>query len=131
MQRHEISGRGLADIAASALVEKHEPFMSPDMLTRVPPIYDESLSRLRTNLGGLTAEGAGGPARFRCVRLRRSAHRATGHALRPHTLPSGRCYAFVCSKTWRDSANVRAFRAWLGLEAAALDGARARHAQPI
>jgi LysR family glycine cleavage system transcriptional activator len=37
------------------------------------------------------------------------------------TLPSGRCYAFVCPKKQRESANVRAFRAWPREEAAALD----------
>ena len=37
------------------------------------------------------------------------------------TLPSGRCYSFVCPKKRRESANVRAFRAWLREEAAALD----------
>ena len=37
------------------------------------------------------------------------------------TLPSGRCYAFVCPKKRRDSPNVQAFRAWLRQEAAALD----------
>jgi LysR family transcriptional regulator, glycine cleavage system transcriptional activator len=37
------------------------------------------------------------------------------------TLPSGRCYAFVCPKWRRDAASVRAFSAWLRHEAAALD----------
>ena len=47
----------------------------------------------------------------------------TGRLVMPFrlTLPSGRCYAFVCPKTRRESANVRAFRAWLRSEAAALD----------
>jgi LysR family glycine cleavage system transcriptional activator len=39
------------------------------------------------------------------------------------TLPSGRCYAFVCPKKRRDSPNVQAFRAWLRQEAA-LDRSR-------
>ena len=56
--------------------------------------------------------------------LRRSAHRATGHALRPHFWLSGRCCAFVCPKKRRDSANVQGFRAWVGQEAAAFDGRR-------
>lgn len=47
----------------------------------------------------------------------------TGRLVMPFdlTLPSGRCYSFVCLKRLRDSANVRAFRAWLGQEMAALD----------
>ena len=36
-------------------------------------------------------------------------------------LPSRRCYSFVCPKKRRGSVNVRAFRAWLRQEAAALD----------
>ena len=47
----------------------------------------------------------------------------TGRLVMPFdlTLPSGRCYSFVCPKKRRESANVRAFRAWLREEAAALD----------
>ena len=47
----------------------------------------------------------------------------TGRLVAPFdlTLPSGRCYAFVCLKRQRDSANVRAFRGWLRQEADALD----------
>ena len=47
----------------------------------------------------------------------------TGRLIMPFdlTLPSGRCYSFVCPNKRRDSANVRAFRAWLEEEAAALD----------
>jgi LysR family glycine cleavage system transcriptional activator len=50
----------------------------------------------------------------------------TGRLVMPFdlTLPSGRCYAFVCPKKQRESANVRAFRAWLREEAAALDRSR-------
>jgi LysR family glycine cleavage system transcriptional activator len=47
----------------------------------------------------------------------------TGRLIAPFdlTLPSGRCYCFVCAKKRRESANVRAFRAWLKEEAAAVD----------
>ncbi len=47
----------------------------------------------------------------------------TGRLIMPFdlTLPSGRCYAFLCPKRQRDSANVSAFRAWLKQEASALD----------
>ncbi len=55
----------------------------------------------------------------------------TGRLVMPFdlTLPSGRCYGFVCPKKRRDSMNVRAFRAWLKEEAAALDWSKcATHA---
>ena len=47
----------------------------------------------------------------------------TGRLVAPFdlTLPSGRCYCFVCAKKRRESANVQAFRAWLKEEAAAVD----------
>jgi LysR family glycine cleavage system transcriptional activator len=50
----------------------------------------------------------------------------TGRLVAPFdlTLPSGRCYCFVCAKKRRESANVRAFRAWLKEEAAAVDGSK-------
>jgi LysR family glycine cleavage system transcriptional activator len=59
----------------------------------------------------------------------------TGRLVAPFdlTLPSGRCYCFVCPKR-RESANVRAFRAWLKVEAAAVDwskgAARAADSRP-
>jgi LysR family transcriptional regulator, glycine cleavage system transcriptional activator len=58
----------------------------------------------------------------------------TGRLVMPFglTLPSGRCYSFVCPKKRRDSANVQAFRAWLRQEAPALDwGMRAAPAAEI
>jgi LysR family transcriptional regulator, glycine cleavage system transcriptional activator len=47
----------------------------------------------------------------------------TGRLVAPFdlTLPSGRCYCFVCAKKRRESPNVQAFRAWLTEEAAAVD----------
>jgi LysR family glycine cleavage system transcriptional activator len=129
------------------------------MLKRVPLIHDESLSAraaiptwadwfqaagvrdvdlsrgLRFNTADhaldATVEGAG-------VLL---AHNAlayddlrTGRLIMPFdlTLPSGRCYAFVCPKRLRDDAKVRAFRAWLRQEALALEGSKRapRAAQP-
>jgi hypothetical protein len=55
----------------------------------------------------------------------------TGRLIMPFalTLPSGRCYAFICPKKRREAANVRAFRAWLREEVASL-GRSARRAQP-
>jgi LysR family glycine cleavage system transcriptional activator len=67
-----------------------------------------------------TAEGAGVLLAFDALAyddLR------TGRLVMPFdlALPSGRCYAFVCPKKWRDAANVQVFRVWLRQEAVALD----------
>jgi LysR family transcriptional regulator, glycine cleavage system transcriptional activator len=138
----------LMPVCSPAFVEKHGPFTSPDMLRGVPLIHDDSFSSravmpnwsdwfeaagvreidvsrgLRFNSADhaldATVEGAG-------VFL---AHDAlayddlrTGRLVTPFdlTLPSGRCYCFVCAKQRRESPNVRAFRAWLKEEAAAVD----------
>jgi LysR family glycine cleavage system transcriptional activator len=138
----------LAPVCSPAFVEKHGPFASPDMLKRVPLIHDESLASraaiptwadwfaaagvrdaevshgLRFSSADhaldATVEGAGvllAPDALAYDDLR------TGRLVMPFdlTLPSGRCYAFVCLKKQRESANVRAFRAWLREEAAAVD----------
>jgi LysR family transcriptional regulator, glycine cleavage system transcriptional activator len=138
----------LMPVCSPAFVEKHGPFTSPDMLRGVPLIHDDSFSSravmpnwadwfaaagvrdvdisrgLRFNSADhaldATVEGAG-------VFL---AHDAlayddlrTGRLVAPFdlTLPSGRCYSFVCAKKRRESPNVQAFRAWLREEAAAVD----------
>jgi len=141
----------LAPVCSPAFVEEHGPFASPDMLKRVPLIHDESLSSsaavptwanwfaaagvrdadvsrgLRFNNSehalNATAEGAGVLLAFDALAYDdlRSGRLVMPFAL---TLPSGRCYAFVCPKKRRDSANVQAFRAWLRQEAAALDRSR-------
>ena len=138
----------LVAVCSPAFVEEHGPFTSPDMLKGMPLIHDDSLSSraavpnwadwfaaagvrdadvsrgLRFSSAdhalGATAEGAGVLLAFDALAyddLR------TGRLVIPFdlTLPSGRCYAFVCPKKRRDSANVQAFRAWLRQEAAALD----------
>jgi LysR family glycine cleavage system transcriptional activator len=134
--------------SSPAFVEKHGPFTSPDMLKGVPLIHDDSLSTravmpnwadwfaaagvrsadvshgLRFNSADhaldATVEGAG-------VLLALDAlaydDLRTGRLVTPFdlTLPSGRCYSFVCPQKRREAANVRAFRAWLKQEAAAVD----------
>jgi LysR family transcriptional regulator, glycine cleavage system transcriptional activator len=146
----------LTPVCSPALIEKRGPFTSPDMLKRAPLIHDDSLSgraamptwadwfaaagvrdadvsrglRFNTSDHALdaTVEGAGVLLAFDALAyddLR------TGRLVTPFdlTLPSGRCYAFVCPKKRRDSANVRALRVWLRQEAAALDWSkRARRA---
>jgi LysR family transcriptional regulator, glycine cleavage system transcriptional activator len=151
LEVEELIELSLAPVMSPALVEKYGPFTSPDMLKRVPLIHDESLTGraavptwadwfaaagvrdadvsrgLRFNTADhaldATVEGAG-------VLL---AHDAlayddlrTGRLIMPFdlTLPSRRCYAFVCPKKLRESANVRAFRAWLRQEAAVLEGSK-------
>ena len=102
----------LAPVMSPALVKKYGPFTSPGMLKRVPLIHDESLaSRAPVPTWADWFEAAGvtdadvsrglriqhrrsrarrddrrrrRAAHSQCARLRRSAHRASGHALRPH-----------------------------------------------
>ena len=101
----------LAPVMSPALVKKHGPFTSPDMLKRVPLIHDESLAgraavptwadwfqaagvkdadvsrglRIQHRRSRARRDGRrrGRLARSRRARLRRSAHRAPHHALRP------------------------------------------------
>ena len=148
LEVEKLFDQSLVPVCSPAFVEKHGPFASPDMLKGVPLIHDDSFSSravmpnwadwfaaagvrdadvsrgLRFNSADhaldATVEGAG-------VLL---AHDVlayddlrTGRLVMPFdlTLPSGRCYSFVCAKKRRESANVRAFRAWLRQEAAAFD----------
>jgi len=145
----------LAPVCSPAFVDKYGPFTSPDALKRAPLIHDESLAGradmptwadwfvaagvrdadvshgLRFNSADhaldATVEGAG-------VLLALDAlaydDLRTGRLVMPVplTLPSGRCYAFVCPREGRGSANVRAFRAWLRQEVAALDRSKPRAA---
>jgi len=136
----------LAPVCSPAFARKHGPFRSPGMLKGLPLIHDESLlaraavpswadwlaaagvrdadvSRgLRFNSADhaleAAAEGAGVLLTFDAL-----AHDdlRAGRLVMPFdlALPSGRCYAFVCPKNRRDSANVQALRAWLREEAAA------------
>ena len=138
----------LVPVCSPAFVEKHGPFTSPDMLKRLPLIHDESLASraaiptwadwfaaagvrdadvshgLRFSSADhaldATVEGAGvllAPDALAYDDLR------TGRLVMPFdlTLPSGRCYAFVCPKKQREPANVWAFRAWLREEVATVD----------
>jgi LysR family glycine cleavage system transcriptional activator len=138
----------LAPVCSPAFVKKHGPFMSPDMLKRAPLIHDDSLSgraAMPTWADWLAAAGVRDADVSRGLRFNSADHALdaavegagvllaldalayddlrTGRLIMPFdlTLPSGRCYAFVCPKKRREAANVRAFRAWLEQEAAALD----------
>jgi LysR family glycine cleavage system transcriptional activator len=138
----------LAVVCSPAFVVQHGPFTSPDMLKGMPLIHDESLAKraaapswadwfaaagvrdadvsrgLRFSSADhaldATVEGAGVLLAYDALAyddLR------TGRLVMPFdlTLPSGRCYAFICPKKRREAVNVQAFRAWLREEAAALD----------
>jgi LysR family glycine cleavage system transcriptional activator len=148
LEVEKLLDQSLMPVCSPAFVEKHGPFTSADMLRGVPLIHDDSFSSravmpswadwfaaagvrdadvsrgLRFNSADhaldATVEGAG-------MLL---AHDAlayddlrTGRLVAPFdlTLPSGRCYCFVCARKRRESANVRAFLAWLKEEAAAVD----------
>jgi LysR family glycine cleavage system transcriptional activator len=138
----------LAPVCSPAFVEKHGPFTSPDMLKHVPLIHDESLASraaIPTWADWFAAAGVRGADVSHGLRFSSADHALdatvegagvllapdalayddlrTGHLIMPFdlTLPSGRCYAFVCPKKRREAANVRAFRAWLREEVAALD----------
>ena len=144
----------LAPVCSPAFVEKYGPFTSPDMLKGAPLIHDESLAgraAMPTWADWFAAAGVRDADVSRGLRFNSADHALdataegagvllaldalayddlrTGRLIMPFdlTLPSGRCYAFVCPKKARDSANVGAFRAWLRQEAAALD--RSKRAQ--
>ena len=141
----------LAPVCSPAFVEEQGPFTSPDMLKGMPLIHDESLSARATVpswADWFAAAGVRDADVSRGLRFSSSDHALdatvegtglllahdalayddlrSGRLVTPFalTLPSGRCYAFVCPKKRRDSANVQAFRAWLRQEAAALDRSR-------
>jgi LysR family transcriptional regulator, glycine cleavage system transcriptional activator len=137
----------LSPVCSPALVEKLGPFTSPDMLKGVPLIHDDSLSgrALMPNWAHwFAAAGVRDADVSRGLRFNSADHALdatvegagmllahdvlayddlrTGRLVMPFdlTLPSGRCYSFVCPKNRRDSQNVRAFRVWLSQEVAAL-----------
>jgi LysR family transcriptional regulator, glycine cleavage system transcriptional activator len=151
LEVEKLLDQSLIPVCSPAFVEKYGPFTSPDTLRGVPLIHDDSFSSravmpnwadwfaaagvrdadvsrgLRFNSADhaldATVQGAG-------VLL---AHDAlayddlrTGRLVAPFdlSLPSGRCYCFVCAKKRRESANVQAFRAWLKEEAAAVESSR-------
>ena len=138
----------LVPACSPALLEKHGPLTSPDMLKRLPLIHDESLAArapVPTWADWFAAAGVGDANVSRGLRFSSADHALdaavegagvllaidalayddlrTGRLVMPFalTLPSGRCYAFICPKNRRESANVRVFRAWLRQEVAALD----------
>jgi LysR family glycine cleavage system transcriptional activator len=151
LEVEKLLDQSLAPVCSPAFVEKYGPFASPDMLKGLALIHDDSFSSraaMPTWADWFKAAGVTGVDVSRGLRFNSADHALdatvegagvllahdvlayddlrTGRLVMPFdlTLPSGRCYAFVCLKKQRDSANVRAFRAWLRQEAAALDWSR-------
>jgi LysR family glycine cleavage system transcriptional activator len=147
--------QSLVPVCSPAFVRKHGPFTSPDMLKGLPLIHDDSLSGrapMPTWADCFHAAGVRGADVSRGLRFNSSDHALdatvegagvllaldalaydglrTGRLVMPFamTLPSGRCYAFVCLKSRRESASVQAFRTWLREEAAAPE--RSKRAPP-
>ncbi len=148
LEVEKLVDQSLAPVCSPAFAEKYGPFTSPDMLKGAPLIHDDSFSSraaMPTWADWFRAAGVRGADVSRGLRFNSADHALdatvegagvllahdvlayddlrTGRLIMPFdlTLPSGRCYAFVCLKKQRDSANVLAFRAWLRQEAAALD----------
>jgi len=138
----------LVPVCSPAFIEKRGPFASPAMLKGVALIHDESLAgraAIPTWADWFAAAGVKDADVSRGLRFSSSDHALdatvegagvllafdalayddlrTGRLMTAVdlALPSGRCYAFVCLKRGRGSANVRAFRGWLRQEAAAVD----------
>src|SRR6202020_2807767 len=137
----------LIPVCSPAFVEKYGPLTAPDMLRGVPLIHDDSFSSraLMPNWADwFAAAGVRDADVSRGLRFNSADHALdatvegagvllahdvlayddlrTGRLVMPFdlTLPSGRCYSFVCPKKRSDSENVRAFRVWLTQEVAAL-----------
>ena len=145
LEVEKLIDQSLAPVCSPAFVERYGPFTSPDMLKGAPLIHDDSLAgraEMPTWADWFAAAGVRDADVSRGLRFNSAdhaldatvegagvllAHNAlayddlrTGRLVMPFdlTVPSGRCYAFVCPKERRGSANVRAFRGWLRNEVA-------------
>jgi LysR family glycine cleavage system transcriptional activator len=148
LEVEKLLDQSLMPVCSPAFVEKYGPFTSPDTLRGAPLIHDDSFSSraMMPNWADwFSAAGVSDADVSRGLRFNSADHALdatvqgagvllahdalayddlrTGRLVAPFdlTLASGRCYCFVCAKKRRESANVRAFRAWLKEEAAALD----------
>jgi LysR family transcriptional regulator, glycine cleavage system transcriptional activator len=135
-------------VCSPKLIEQHGPFATAAALTRVPLIHDDSLVKgadapnwadwfeaagagrvdvshgLRFNSADhaidATVEGAGVLLTYDF--LAHDALRSGRLVLAfPLTLRSGRGYFFVCPQKQQDRPKVRAFRAWVKREVAAIE----------
>src|SRR5271155_4869274 len=135
-------------VCSPKLVEKHGPFATAAALARVPIIHDDSLAK-RAEVPNwadwFKAAGVGGVDVSHGLRFNSADHAIdatvegagvllahdilaydglrSGRLVAPFplTLRSGRAYYFVCRKDQQDRPKVRAFRAWVKQEVAALE----------
>jgi LysR family glycine cleavage system transcriptional activator len=141
----------LLPVCSAQFLAAHGPFASPEALKYVPLIHDESLTNradIPTWADWFRAAGVSGVNLKRGLHFSSSDHALdatvegagvllahdllayddlrTGRLVAPfeRTLRTGRGYHFVCEKRRQDHPNVRAFRAWIQQEAAALDWSR-------
>ncbi len=149
----------LVPVCSPAFVEKHGPLTSPDMLKGVPLIHDDSLSGraamptwadwfaaagvrdadvsrgLRFSSAGSRARRDGRrrrrAARSRCARLRRSAHRASDHALRPDPAFGPLLLHSFARRSVESLRMCRSSARGSGKRSPRSTGASARRAQPI
>ena len=138
----------LVPVCSPRLIATHGPFMTPDVLTRVPLIHDDTLANrvaVPTWADWFKAAGVSGVDVSRGLRFNGADHALdatvegagillahdvlaydevrTGRLVTPFalTLRSGRAYYLVCARRDRDRRNVQAFRNWIMQEVAALD----------
>ena len=138
----------LAPLCSPSWIAAHGPIVSPEALKGAPLIHDDSLAHrieIPTWADWFKTAGVDGVDVSRGLRFSSADHAIDAtlegagvlltfdvlayDALRagrlvvpfPLTLQSGRAYYFVCPRNHADRANVRAFREWVKLEAAAFD----------
>src|ERR1700692_2028005 len=148
LEVEKLIDQSLVPVCSPAFVEKYGPFTAPSLLKGVPLIHDDSLSSravMPTWADWFAAAGVRDADVSRGLRFNSADHAldatvegagmllahdaaacdglGQGRLVAPFdlTLPSGRCYCFVCARKRRESANVRAFLAWLKEEAPAVD----------
>jgi LysR family glycine cleavage system transcriptional activator len=144
----KVAELSLVPVCSARLMAAHGPFASPQALKHVPLIHDDSLASradIPTWADWLKAAGVSGIDLSRGLRFNSADHALdatvegagvllahdllayddlrTGRLVAPfeRTLRTGRGYHFVCTKRRQDHPNVRAFRAWIKQEVAALD----------
>jgi LysR family glycine cleavage system transcriptional activator len=138
----------LVPVCSPKFAATHGPFRTPDALKRVPLIHDDTMANrvsVPTWTDWFNAAGVKDADVSRGLRFNGADHALdatvegagvllahdvlayddlrTGRLVIPFalTLHTGRAYYFVCPKQDRERPVVRAFRAWLREEVAALD----------
>lgn len=136
-----------APVCSPRFMDERGPFETPDDLSRVPLIHDDSLAGWTQTIGWgewFSRAGAQVEETTRGLRFSSADHALdaavegagvllasdvlaydelrTGRLVLPFDLKlrANRAYCFVCPKRLRERANVQAFRAWAKAEAAAM-----------